>query len=199
MKLGKLLLAAVAAAVLLGAFVSSASAGRLSVSEQRNQALFARLRFSGGFGEVSCEVLVSGSFHGRTGTKTVNSLSGYITEATILRCATGGATINQASLPWHRRFRSFSGTLPNITATSDTITGAEWSIREPVFGVTCTTRRAESGNLIGTYTLSSGTVARADVSSEGSRCAGIAGTFSGSTTNVVNNLTSRARITVTLI
>ena len=198
MRLSKLLLAVVAAAVLLGAFVSSASARNFSVSEQRSSALWAIVRITGGFGTIECEVLLSGSLHTRTSTKTVNSLIGYITEGTVLRCRTGGATINQGSFPWHRRYRGFTGTLPNITGQSETVTGAEWTIREPTFGITCTVRRTESGNAVGTYTLSGGTVTRADVSAEG-RCEGVAGAVSGSTTNVVNNLTSRTRITVTLI
>ena len=197
MKLGKLLLAAVAAAVLTGAFVSSPSARNFSISEQRNTVLWRSLVFTGGFGEVACEVKVSGSFHGRTSAKTINSLSGYITEATVLRCRIGGATVSQASLPWHRRFRGFTGVLPNITGTSETITGAEWSIREPVFGIGCTVRRTESGSLIGTYTVSSGTVTRVETRSEGTRCEGIAGTHTGTETNVTTP--GGARITVTLI
>ena len=198
MKLGKLLLTVVTASVLLGTFVSSSSARNLSVSEQRNQALFRRLSFSGGFGEVICEVLLSGSFHGRTSTKTVNSLSGYITEATVLRCAAGNATINQASLPWHRRFRGFTGTLPNIATTSDTITGVEWSIREPIFGITCTVSRTNSST-IGTYTREAGgAITRAEVSGS-SPCGSFTGTLSGSETNVVNDLRIRSRITVMLI
>jgi len=195
MKLGKLLLVAVGASALLGALVSSASARSLEVSSQTTTALWTALRFAGGFGTIECEIRVSGSFHGRTSAKAVNSLSGYITEAVVLRCRTGGATINQASFPWHRRFRGFTGTLPNITGTSDTITGAEWSIREPVFGVTCTVRR-ESSSVIGTYTISSGTVTRAEVSGT-SPCSGFSGTLSGSTTNVTEG--RGARITVRLI
>ena len=195
MKLSKLLLVAVGAAALLGALVSSASARSLEVSAQTTTALWTALRFAGGFGTIECEIRVSGSFHGRTSAKTVNSLSGYITEAVVLRCRTGGATINQASFPWHRRFRGFTGTLPNITSTSDSITGAEWSIREPVFGVTCTVRR-ESSSVIGTYTISSGTVTRAEVSGS-SPCSSFTGTLSGSTTNVTEG--RGARITVRLI
>jgi len=200
MKLSKLLLAVVAAAVMLGAFVSSASAGRFSVSEQRNQALWTRMTFRGGFGNVVCEVLLSGSLHQRTSTKTVNSLIGYITEGTVLRCGSGfGATINQESFPWHRRYRSFAGALPNITSQSETIRGFEWTIIEPIFRISCTVRSTESGDTILTYTVSSGTITRTDVSTSGSRCGGVADELTGSTTNIVNNLTSRARITIRLI
>jgi hypothetical protein len=196
MKVSKLLLVVVGAAVLLGAFVSSASARNLSTSSQSNTVLWRSLRFSGGFGTIECEVKVSGSFHSRTITKTVNSLVGYITEGAALRCASGGVTINQASLPWHRRYKAFTGTLPNITGETETITGIEWTVREPTFGITCTVRR-ETTSLIGTFTLSSGTVTRADVSGS-TRCGEFEGTLSGGETNALDR-TGGVRLTVTLI
>ena len=193
MKFSKLLLAVVGATVLLGALVSSASARNFSVSSQTNTALFTRLDFIGGFDTVECEVKISGSFHSRTQVKSVGTLVGYITEATVLRCARGSATINQASLPWHRRYAGFAGTLPRITGQTENVSGAEWTIREPVFGITCTVRNATS---TGTYTVSSGTVTAAAVSGT-SRCGEFSGSLRGSTTNVTNG--SGARITVTLI
>jgi hypothetical protein len=195
MKFSKLLLGVVGATVLLGALVSSASARNLSTSSQTNRVLWSSVGFRGGFGTVSCEVLVSGSFHSRSITKTVNSLVGYITEARILRCASGGGTINQASLPWHRRYKAFTGTLPNITGESETITGVEWTTREPTFGITCTVRAAESST-IASFTLSSGTVTRAEVSGT-SPCGSFSGTLEGSSTNVSEG--GGARLTVTLI
>jgi len=142
MKFSKLLFTVAVAAVLLGAFVSAASAGRFSVSEQRSQVLWTLMSFTGGFDTVECEVLLSGSLHTRTSTKTVNSLIGYFTEGTVLRCRAGGATINPGSFPWHRRYRSFAGTLPNITGQSETLERqAEFRVREPVFGIVCTIRK----------------------------------------------------------
>jgi hypothetical protein len=195
MKFSKLLLAVVGAAVLLGAFVSSASARNLSNSSLTNRALWTTMNFRGGFGTITCEVLISGTLHSRTNTKTVNSLLGYVTEARVLRCSAGGATVNVGSLPWHRRYRSFLGTLPNITGITETITGAEWTIREPTFNIMCTVRAAESST-IGTYTVSSGTVTTADVSGT-SPCGSFTGRLEGSTTNVTEG--GGARLTVTLI
>jgi len=195
MKFSKLLLAVVGATVLLGALVSSASAGRLSNSATTNKATWTRMNFAGGFGTVECEVRLEGRFHAATITKTAGSLIGYITAGTVIRCARGGATINAGSLPWHRRYTSFTGTLPNITTINETVTGAEWTIREPTFGITCTVRR-EASSTIGTYALSSGTVTTAEVSGE-SRCGEFAGRLSGSTTNVTEG--SGARLTVRLI
>ena len=195
MRLIKLLLAVVGATVLLGALVASASARNFEVSSQTTTALWTRMDFTGGFGTVECEVKFSGSYHTRTITKTVNSLIGFITEGTVLRCSRGSATINQASLPWHRRYRGFTGTLPNIASQSETVTTAEWTVREPTFGITCTVPRATSST-IGTYTLSSGTITTAEVTGE-SPCGSFTGRLRGSTTNVTNG--AGARITVRLI
>ncbi|HKG40215.1 MAG TPA: hypothetical protein VKB25_14590 [Conexibacter sp.] len=197
MKLSKLLLAVVGASVLLGALVSSASAGKLSSSSQTNTVLWRTMNFAGGFGTVECEVRISGSLHTRTFTKTVGSLIGYITEGTILRCSRGSTTINRGSLPWHVRYRDFTGTLPNITGKSGIIIGVEYSIREPLFGITCSVRK-ENSSTIGTYTISGGTVTRAEPSGT-SPCASFTGTLSGAETNVTATLTGTTRITVTLI
>jgi len=197
MKLGKLLLTVVGATVLLGALVSSASARNFSLSEQSGTALWRSLRFAGGFETIECEVRISGSFHTRTMTKTVGSLVGYVTEGTILRCSRGSATINRGSLPWHIRYRSFTGTLPNITGVSATTTGVEYTIREPIFGVTCTVRR-ETSSTIGSFTISGGTITRSDTSGS-SPCGSFTGTLSGGETNVTTTLTGTTRITITLI
>jgi len=197
MRLGKLLLAVVAAAVLFGAFVASASARNLSFSEQRVIGLWTQLRFTGGFGTVECEIKMSRSIHSRTFTKTFNSLIGYVTEATVLRCSSGGMTINQASFPWHLRFLAFLGTLPNLTGERGRTIGVEWTLREPVFGITCTVRATEAGEIIYIYTISSGTVTREEITSEGSRCGGVAGSLSGTTTNVTAS--AGARVTLLLI
>ena len=199
MKLSKLLLAAVGATVLLGVFVSSASARNISVSEERVSALWTLMRLTGGFGTVECEVLLSRSFHTRTFTKTVNSLIGYVTEGTVLRCRSGSVTINQTSFPWHLRYRGFSGTLPVIASEFGTDIGSEWTVREPTFGVVCTVRRTESGSMIVTYSVSSGAITSNSLSTEGMRCEGIAVSLSGTTTNVVSSLAGRLIVTVRLI
>ncbi len=193
MKFIKLLFVVVGATALLGAFVSSASARNLSISSQTNTVLWRAARFAGGIGgAVECEIKASGSFHARTIAKVV-ALVGYITEATFLRCARGSATINQASLPWHRRYSSFVGTLPNITGESETFSGLEWTVREPS-GITCTVTGATAA---GTFAVSSGTVTRAAISGT-SRCGGFfTGSLGGEETNATNG--SGVRLTVTLI
>jgi len=196
MRFSKLLFAVMGATVLLGALVGSGSARNFETSSQTTTGLWRRMdSFLNGGVLWECEVRLSGSFHTRTWTKTVNSLIGYITEGTVLRCRRGGATINQASFPWHRQYRIFTGTLPNITGTSETVTGDEWRIREAFFGATCTIAR-ESSSIILTYAVSSGTVVERNISGENS-CSGISITFSGLESNETNE--TGARITVRLI
>jgi len=195
MKAFKSLLVMASAVVLLGVGGACASAGVIRYSEKQGGNGFTRLDFRGGFGTVECEVRLEGSLHSSTMTKTVNSLIGYVTAGSVTRCARGSATVNRESLPWHCRYRGFTGALPNITGVSETIVGAEWTIREPTFGITCTIRAAESST-IGTYTVSGGTITQAAMSGR-SRCGSFEGEVSGSTTNV--GTPAGARITVTLI
>jgi len=104
-------------------------------------------------------------------------------------------TVNQASLPWHRRYSGFAGILPNITAIEETISGAELTFREPTFGTTCTIRREQSSTIL-TYALSSGVVTTAAVSGS-SPCGSFTLTLEGSTERVENG--SGARLTIRLI
>ena len=196
MKLGKLLLAVVGATVLLSALVSSASARNFSVSSQTTTALWSRWDFRGGIEETECEVRLSASFHSRTIAKSSGTLIGYITEATILGCRSlvgWQATINQASLPWHRRYGGFTGTLPRISGQAELVTGAEWTFSGPL-GFTCTVRGA---TLTGTYTISSGTMTAAAISGT-SRCDEFFLSLRGSTTDVLDRV-GGSRIRMTLI
>ncbi|MBS1869468.1 MAG: hypothetical protein JSS99_07365 [Actinobacteria bacterium] len=133
-------LATAAAALLLALAVGSASANRLSYSEQSFRIVWTRLIFSeagGGF-PINCPVTLEGSFHARTFTKTRDQLSGYITNAVVNNagCTEGHATILRATLPWHVTFQSFTGTLPNITGVRYDLIGAAFQI-EPGLGIVC--------------------------------------------------------------
>jgi len=199
MKLGKLLLGAISAAALLSALVSSASARNLELSSQSSRVIWTRWSFretSFFVINTECEIVMRGSFHTRTMTKTVNSLIGYITEASILRCARGGLTINRESLPWHRRYKSFNGALPNITGLAETISGAEWRISEAGLPeVTCTILRQNSSAIF-TYALSGGVITGAEARGS-SPCGRFTAEVAGSSTSVVDG--AGARITVRLI
>jgi hypothetical protein len=198
MKLFKLLLAVAGATVLLGALVSTASATRLSQSSQTTRATFSVVRFAGGFGTTECALTLEGSLHSRTIAKVEGALIGFITRATLGACSRGSATVLTASLPWHVRYTSFSGTLPAITRLNTSVTGAQFQIREPVFGVTCL---ASGGATNGNYTRNTATGVLTGVEISGvnlpTNC-GINGTLSGNST-ALTVLGAATAITVTLI
>jgi hypothetical protein len=127
----KVLLAALAAAVVLGALASDAGARRFEVSEQHFRAVFENLKFIGSIGtsfEIVCRTTLEGSFHSRTISKVCGQLIGFITRAFVQRPCTGGGevwflngsevqegvTLGQ-TLPWHIRYDGFAGVLPRIT------------------------------------------------------------------------------------
>jgi hypothetical protein len=195
MRLGRMMLAVVGAALLLATVVSAASARNLSTSSQAMRTSFARFDFSGGFGTLECEVVIEGSFHSRTTTKTVGTLVGYVTAGNITRCARGGGTIDRETLPWHVRYAGFGGTLPNIVTIFANTSGLSFRVREPTFGITCQVTGATSTVSL-VRTTATGATASATVSGT-APCSGIDGTLSSSTTSVDNR--AGARITVTLI
>ena len=97
MKLCKLLLAAVGATVLLGSLVSSASARAFSVDNSNIRAAFREVRFHFPEATVICQVTLEGSLHSMTIAKTIGSLIGYITRATLGPCQAGTATTTSKS------------------------------------------------------------------------------------------------------
>ena len=189
-----MLFVVVGAAVLLGALVGVASARNLSASNQTLRATFNRMNFTGGFGTIECALVFEGSFHARTIAKVVGTLSGFVTRAVVSSCARGGATVLSETLPWHIRYRGFTGTLPNINTVSADVSGTAWVIREP-FGVTC----LSSGGLIIAFNREvGGVVTSATASGTASHSCGGSGTVSG-TSSTFTVLNSTTRITLTLI
>lgn len=198
MKLGNTLLAIIGATVLFSALVATASATRISSSSQTVRATYPRVNFSGGFGTTECAVTLEGSFHSRTLAKVVGALTGYVTRAVIggTHCIRGSATILNASLPWHTRYQSFEGTLPNITSITATVTGVSFNMKEPAFGVECL---ASGGTATHTFIREAGGVITSGViGGESPTTCGINGRFAG-TSNSLTVLNSTTRITVTLI
>ena len=184
MKLSKLLLAVVGAAVLLGALVSSASARNLSSTSTAIDATFARLDFSGGFGTVECEVTLRGSLSSRTIAKVARRVIGAITDARVRTpCRRGEATVLAATLPWSVQYNNFAGTLPNITSFSTRVVDFSFVYREWVFGVTCLYSSTEASPAIGTYNReAAGRISSVSVSGTVPTSCGINGTFSGTST-----------------
>src|SRR5215216_7887633 len=121
---------------MLAAFVGTANARSLSTSSQTFRAGFDRLDFISAF-SLECPATLEGSLHSRTIAKVAGNLIGYITRAVLGRCIRGSATILTASLPWHVRYVGFEGTLPAIGRLLTNVSGSQFQIREPTFGITC--------------------------------------------------------------
>jgi hypothetical protein len=133
----KLLLAGLTVALTLSVAVASSSAGRLSVSTRNFTITWSRLNktTTGGGGPIGCPFTMSGSFHSSTLAKVSGALIGLINRSSYNSTTCGAATVNQESLPWHIRYRSFRGTLPNISGVDLGVTGAKFTLN---IGATCT-------------------------------------------------------------
>jgi len=199
-KFAKTLISLAGATVLLGALIASASARNLSSSSQTLRATFSRIDFTGGFGTVECAVTVEGSFHSRTIQKNLGHLAGLITRAIVGTCPRGSATVLQESLPWHVRYNSFEGTLPNIRQINATISGLAFRMREPTFGLTCLAVSEEEEPATLTFNRDVVTRALTTALAGGTVTTdcGTSGTLR-STAGPLVILNSTSRITVTLI
>lgn len=202
MSLRKTLIATVGATVLLSVLVSAASAGRYSTSSQTLRATYSGLGFGGPFGIARCPVTLEGSLHSRTIAKTSNALIGYVTRAMTGRCQSGSATVLAGTLPWHARYGSFTGTLPDTLRIDVYVVGAGFQIREPVTGVIClalTAERAEERAIISfNRETGSGVLESALLVGEIETSCHVTGDVNGLSTNLTA-LNSSNRVTVTLI
>jgi hypothetical protein len=139
MKTCKLLLATSTVAVLLGALVASASARNLFVSDQTFTATFASMEFRTQFTLSRCPLTLEGSFHSRSMAKVREALIGYIARAELGTCTGNPVTLLTETLPWHIRYSSFEGGLPNIGLLRSSLIGFAAQIRE-VQGLPCLIR-----------------------------------------------------------
>lgn len=120
----KLIFVGLAATLLMSFAVGTTSANRLS-SSSSNLYRFSwpDFRFFAEEGTElgRCPVTLEGSFHSATIRKVRGALVGFISRASVRgaeaagNCTGGTATIEQASLPWHVTYDSFTGTLPRPT------------------------------------------------------------------------------------
>lgn len=122
-------LTALGATALLATAVSTASAGRLSLSSQTIRAVWSSIELRNEVSTLKCRLTIEGSFHARTIGKAAGSLVGLITRARAIQesCTNGtvapingteryNGTTPPNTLPWHLTYESFQGTLPNISA-----------------------------------------------------------------------------------
>jgi len=192
----------------MAAAVSSASAQRFTTDETRFTARWTGLTFVGAeFFNITCPVTLEGSFHSATITKTPNALIGFVSRASVATasCTGGRATILAASLPWHVRYRNFTGALPNITAIGVSLVNASFAIQDNFFGFNCLARSTAENPANGEINRNAATGAvtglRANetpaIPTSGASCPTTTGRFSG--TGTVTRLGSTGTITVRLI
>jgi hypothetical protein len=173
----KLLFIALTTAAVFSLAVSSASARRIEVSNQHFLAIWNPLIFSGGGATVRCPVTLEGSYHSKTISKVSGQLIGWVTEAAVnnAACAGGHATVLRENLPWHMRYDSFCGTLPEIECVKTQLVGARFRI-EAFFSCLSTTSASNPG--FGTIGIIGGEAT--EITASGSiPCGIVTGTFSG--------------------
>jgi hypothetical protein len=136
----------IAAAYVLLALSGSATANRLSLSNRNIRWMYTEYTSTNNAGvSISCAVTFEGSFHSATLAKVRGALIGHLTRVTSRSgCSGGGDIVFLAeTLPWHLRYASFAGTLPNISSISVDVIGFAW--RYPGFGGTCLYRSTAEG------------------------------------------------------
>ncbi|HEV7771762.1 MAG TPA: hypothetical protein VGO48_00585 [Conexibacter sp.] len=196
----KLALIGLGVTLLMALAISSASAGKFSLSNQNIRITFRSLEFVvEGLGTDRCDVTLEGSFHSRTFTKTPELLIGYLT-----RASTAGCTLTTAilSLPWHVRYTGFNGTLPDITSIIARIARAPFSAG--ALGFVCLTEssielrstREGSGGITGVDVAAQAVSVR---SGGGFGCPASTGSIRSAFTGGVFLLGTSNRITVSLI
>jgi hypothetical protein len=157
-KSAKALMMTLAAAILLAAATSTATANSLEVSNQGIRAYFPSLIFGqlgGGGNTLTCPVTLEGTFHSRTISKVSGALIGYITRARVQETACIGsanipnahAQVLQETLPWHVDYLGFEGTLPSVNLLLGLLNTA-FRILELPLGATCLYRGTAKGRFI---------------------------------------------------
>jgi hypothetical protein len=202
----------------MAALVGIAHARNLSTSSETLRATWAGFSLKepifGITASFACSLNLEGSLHGRTIAKSNYNLIGYITRAAFsppTQCAGGEASVLAETLPWHIRYQSFAGTLPDIRSIAVLVSRASFRLRiNGLPGVSClfTTREtlAEHGLITfnrntTTRELTSAEIRSEITSNEGCEPSGFRVRFiltAGPTANLTV-LNSSGKITVTLI
>ena len=151
LSVGKSSIVAVTVSVVMGILVGAAVANRLAASTQTLTTTWSQLTFTDAFGNAFiCPVTLAGSLHSRTVTKTASALMGFINRASVGACGFGSATMLQAALPWHLRYRSFAGMLPNITSIKTDLIGVSFRL-EATSGAACLFASGGTEPLVATF------------------------------------------------
>jgi hypothetical protein len=193
----------------LSGMTALASANRLSVSSTTLRAVWPEWTVTARWGETVlfqsvCALTLHATLHTASFAKVSGSLLARADPATLApTCRTGSPILLTERLPWHLRYASFSGTLPNMSSVAFDIVGVSFLWREPL-GARCLYGGTEASPARFSATLERGgvTSVRWDETrpvpggGEGGLCPSTV-TYSGSGTMMTINSTTR--ITVTLI
>jgi hypothetical protein len=146
----RFMLTTLVATAALAGLISSASSRTISVTNQNFRTTWSSFEFAAlGAATVRCAVTLEGSFHARTIAKVIGGLIGYVTRGAIRRPCTGGTawffngvevyepdgSTLPSTLPWHREYEGFAGTLPNMTRLILSAIGMRYRVRAPFFGI----------------------------------------------------------------
>lgn len=205
MRMMRIMLAWSAASMLLAVVVGTSSARNLSVSETGGTLIFSPLTIEAAGRNFSCGLTMSGTISSRTFVKSasepwfVNLTRG---EASV--CTGGSATVLTETLPWRFSYRSFSGTLPNITRIRGALIGLAISVRESG-GTSCLGGTTSRNPAFGELELSMGRVTGLRIDETvgiplgGGFICGFAGEAHARGTATLTNLPGTASVTITLI
>lgn len=167
----KLASLALAVSLIVVVTASEALANTLSFSNRNFRTTFTPMSFSsaanGGGIRIECNVTMEGSFHLNSIAKVAGNLIGHITRAIAEQemCTggliwalngtelQGGVAVPQ-TLPWHVRYRGFTGALPAITTVRIEIVGA--SFLGSIIGVACLYRSTEANPVRAILTRNAG-------------------------------------------
>jgi len=143
----RLILTALAATALLALAIGDASAGRFSTNEKNfefiwDNALTGTTKLevianSAGF-NIQCKLTLLGRFRENTILKATGLNQGTFNHGEFRECEGGSATIRAETFPWSFRYRSFAGSLPDITNIRTGLLGARY--RWESGGLTCETQ-----------------------------------------------------------
>jgi hypothetical protein len=204
-KYSKTFAAMAGATIVLAALIGTASAGKLRASSQTFRGVWTAMSLTGPGVSISCPVTLEGSLHSTTINKVAESLIGYITRAIAGEGACSGATARTLTetLPWHLRYTSFEGRLPDITAINTRIVLAAFQIRATIFGipVTCLYRTSAASPATARFNRTTPTGVINSVAAGGaiSSAGGCPTGTLGGNSNAPSVLNETRNITVTLI
>lgn len=126
MHLHRRALAGLAAATVLALAAGGATANRLSISNRTFRVVWTPLTIKETV-EITCNVTFEGSIHTAAIAKTAGALIGYVTLASAEGCSK--PTLTGLGMPWHIKYSSFAGLLPNITGVRVEIVEAAFLLR----------------------------------------------------------------------